>query len=55
MSYIVYHPGTGTIVAEEDSYLVPIEELPVDPEEWEAYLASEWFTAYKIVRGKELL
>ena len=39
MSYIVYHPDTGTIMAADDSCLVDIDDLPPDFDDWEEYLA----------------
>lgn len=38
MSFIVYHPDTGTIVEAERAIIVNTRSLPADPEEWEEYL-----------------
>lgn len=38
--YIIFHPGTGTFMDAEDSYLVPIADLPEDQEVWEEWLRS---------------
>ena len=38
MSYVIYHPGTGTFVSADDSYLIPVSDLPADFDEWEDYI-----------------
>ena len=55
MSYIVYHPDTGTIMAADDSCLVDIDDLPPDFDDWEEYLAENRVAVFEIVKGKELL
>jgi len=56
VSYIVWHPGTNTIIDSEESYLVDTSLLPENFDEWEDYLSQKpWITAYRIVRGKEVL
>lgn len=55
MSYIVYHPDTGTIVAADDAVLVNVDDLPADYDEWEEYLEVYGAPVYKIIKGKELL
>lgn len=56
MSYIVWHPDTGTIIDCEESYLVDTSLLPEDFDEWEDYLSQNpRITAYRIVRGKEVV
>jgi hypothetical protein len=47
-NYIIYHPGTGTIVAAADSVLVNVDQLPPAFDDWEEYLATEWFKAVPV-------
>lgn len=37
-TYVIYHPGTGTFIAADESYLIDVDDLPVDFDEWEPYL-----------------
>jgi hypothetical protein len=55
VSYIVWHPGTGTIVSAEESVLVEVSQLPADFDELEDYLETYGAPSYKITPGKELL
>lgn len=40
MSYIVYHPETGTILRADEAIIVNTRNLPDDFDEWEEYLAQ---------------
>lgn len=58
MSYIVWHPGSGTIISADEACLVDIDSLPGDPcdiDEWEDYLNTYGATVYAVAKGKELL
>lgn len=39
MSYIIYHPETGTILRADEAIIVNTRNLPDDFDEWEEYLA----------------
>lgn len=55
MSYVVWHPGTGTIVYADDACLVDIDDLPECVDDWEDYLETYGSSIYKITPGKEML
>jgi hypothetical protein len=40
MSYIVYHPDTGTIVAAEEAIIINTKHLPECYDDWEYYLGQ---------------
>ncbi len=37
MSYIVYHPGTGTFLDCNESFLMHTDDLPPDFDDWEEF------------------
>lgn len=38
--FVIYHPGTGTLVAANDAVLIPVNALPDDFDEWEEFLQN---------------
>lgn len=54
MSYVIYHPGTGTFVAAEDSVLIRVEDMPLDFDEWEDYMSWSGVRTFSIEKGNEL-
>lgn len=53
MSYVIYHPGTDTFVSADESYLINVDDLPTDFDDWCFDTAKEavWFT---VVIGEAL-
>lgn len=42
IEYVVYHPGTGTILRAEEVYLFEVNELPADVDEWEEFMRRKF-------------
>jgi hypothetical protein len=53
-TYVIYHPGTGTFVAADDSVLIKVEDLPQDFDEWEDYMSWSGVRTYAIEVGSEI-
>ena len=55
--FVIFHPGTGTFVAADDSVLIRIDDLPAEFDEWEEYLQDFGHNpvpAWTIAKGDEL-
>lgn len=56
-NYVIFHPGTGTFVSADESYLISIDDLPEYVDEWEEYLQDFGHNpvpAWTIAKGEEL-
>lgn len=55
--FVIFHPGTGTFVSADESYLIRVDDLPAEFDEWEDYLMDfghDPVPAWTIKKGKEL-